>query len=65
MNSSQRLFADLTALLEDMHSVAVEGQASDIARNDRSALSACLRCDSVRTIEILNRIGTAIESAGS
>ena len=29
MKSPQRIFADLTALLEDLHSIAVDGQAPD------------------------------------
>ena len=29
MKSAQHLFADITAMLEDLHGLAVEGQAAD------------------------------------
>ncbi|MCJ2183930.1 hypothetical protein MTR62_14680 [Novosphingobium sp. 1949] len=38
-----RLFADITALLEDMHAVAVEGQRRDNAPDMQSALVGLLQ----------------------
>lgn len=38
-----RLFADITALLEDMHAVAVEGQRRDNASDMQRALVGLLQ----------------------
>lgn len=41
--SVPRLFADVTAMLEDLHSVAVEGQRRDNSRDMQRALACQLR----------------------
>lgn len=41
--SVPRLFADVTAKLEDLHSVAVEGQRRDNSRDMQRALACQLR----------------------
>lgn len=38
-----RLFADVTAKLEDLHSIAVEGQRRDNSRDMQQALTCQLR----------------------
>jgi len=38
-----RLFADITAMLEDMHAVAVEGQRLDNSPDMQKALNCLLR----------------------
>lgn len=49
MNKSiPRLFADVTALLEDMHGVAVEGQRRDNPPEIQLALAASLRPGIIR-----------------
>jgi len=41
--SVPRLFADITAMLEDMHAVAVEGQRCDNSHDMQLALTFLLR----------------------
>jgi hypothetical protein len=43
VKTPQHLFADLTALLEDIHGAAVEGQHPDISADMQRALIACVR----------------------
>ena len=43
MKSVSRRFADLTAVLEDMHGIAVEGQAKDLTPDMQGALLTALR----------------------
>lgn len=43
MNPVSEQFANLTATLEDMHTVAVMGQSADLADDEASALLAELR----------------------
>jgi len=43
MKSVSRRFADVTAALEDMHGVAVEGQAKDLTPDMQGALLMSLR----------------------
>lgn len=42
-----RLFADITAKLEDMHSIAVEGQARDNSPDMQRVLACQLRMGAV------------------
>ncbi|MAM40709.1 MAG: hypothetical protein CL949_19890 [Erythrobacter sp.] len=42
MTSPQEHFADLTALLEDLHGLAVEGQHPDLTEDISKALSVSL-----------------------
>lgn len=62
---TQRLFADVTMLLEDMHSIAVEGQRRDNAPDMQLALARHLRAGIVRldglVLEIALRAGRAGE----
>ncbi len=59
MKSVQHLFADLTAALEDVHSVAVEGQAHTATPDIQAALLPCVRLGITR----LQTIATSIEAA--
>lgn len=58
--SIPHLFADVTALLEDMHGVAVEGQRPDNPPELQLALAASLRPDIIRLDNVLMAIGAAI-----
>jgi hypothetical protein len=49
MSAPAALFAEITAVLEDMHGVAVEGQSSALAEVEGWALLAALR-DGVQRI---------------
>lgn len=42
MKTVQHLFADLTALIEDLHGIAVEGQAPDASADMRSVLATSI-----------------------
>jgi len=42
VRSAQKRFADLTALLEDLHGLAVEGQHADLTEDISNALCASL-----------------------
>jgi len=43
MKSVSQKFADVTAVLEDMHGIAVEGQAKDLTPDMQAALLMSLR----------------------
>lgn len=58
--SIPRLFADVSALLEDMHGIAVEGQRHDNPPEVQLALASSLRPDLVRLDKALIEIGAAI-----
>lgn len=58
--SVARMFADATALLEDMHGVAVEGQRRDNPAELQLALASSLRIGLVRIDRVLIDIGGAI-----
>lgn len=57
--SVPRLFADLTAALEDLHGIAVEGQRDDLSPDMQMALMPYIRSQIVR----LDRIATSIAKA--
>ena len=61
MNGVGALFAIMTARLEDMHAMAVEGQASGLSRDEGLSLVAVLRTsigrlerDLIATNRVLN-----------
>jgi len=58
--SIPHLFADVTALLEDMHSIAVEGQRCDNPPEVQLALVASLRPGIIRLDKALIAIGIAV-----
>lgn len=58
--SVARMFADVTALLEDMHGVAVEGQRRDNPAEVQLALASSVRSGLVRIDRVLIDIGVAI-----
>jgi hypothetical protein len=58
--SVTRLFAEVTALLEDLHGVAVEGQRRDNPAEVQLALASSLRAGLVRIDRVLIDIGAAI-----
>lgn len=58
--SIPNLFADVTALLEDMHGIAVEGQRSDNPVEMQLALASSLRPGIVRLDKALIAVGLAI-----
>ena len=53
MTDVARLFAEITAKLEDMHGVAVEGQANDLSPTMTIGLASSLRTDTARLIQTL------------
>lgn len=56
------LFADMTAALEDIHGIAVEGQVGDLSADIRWALLGDLRAGINRLRTICERISTALEA---
>lgn len=50
MNSVRHLFADLTASLEDLHAIAVEGQSPDASPGDCTVLAGLIEsgADAIR-----------------
>lgn len=42
MNSVSNLFPDLTASLEDLHAIAVEGQSTDASPDDCAVLAVMI-----------------------
>ncbi len=50
MNSVRHLFADLTASLEDLHAIAVEGQSPDASLGDCTVLARLIEsgADAIR-----------------
>lgn len=61
---TRRLFANVTMLLEDMHSVAVEGQRRDNAPDMQLALARHLRAGIVRLDAIVMEIALRAGRAG-
>lgn len=61
MKSRSRLFAELTACLEDAHAIAIEGQASDHSPDLHSALLASLKGDLTRVTKIAALIESRLE----
>lgn len=57
----QHLFADVTAKLEDLHSVAVEGQRADNAPDMQNVLTVHLRDGLAALDGILRAIGMALD----
>lgn len=60
MNSVQHLFTDLTAALEDLHGVAVEGQSPHATPDIHEGLLACVRMGIVRLQGIAGSIDDAL-----
>ena len=56
MKSVPRRFADITAVLEDMHGIAVEGQAKDLTPDMQGALLMSLRSSLADLQRLLNGI---------
>jgi hypothetical protein len=56
MRSSQRLFANLTTALEDLHAVAVDGQASSNSPDRQAALLVPARQGIARIVRIADAI---------
>jgi hypothetical protein len=56
----QHLFGDLTAALEDMHSVAVEGQSPHASGDMQASLLSCVRAGLSGLERIADSIGSAI-----
>jgi hypothetical protein len=56
------LFADVTAKLEDLHAVAVEGQRADNAPDMQSALNAHLRTGLGGVNRTMRSITVALEA---
>ena len=56
MMSAQEGFADLTALLEDLHGLAVEGQHPDLTESHANVLCANLTLGSARTRRVVSAI---------
>jgi hypothetical protein len=56
MKTPQRLFADLTAAIEDLHAVAVDGQAISNSPDMQAALLVPLRQGIACIVRIANSI---------
>jgi len=54
-------FADVTAVLEDMHGIAVEGQAKDLTPDMQSALLMSLRSSLADLQRLLTGIGLLLK----
>lgn len=53
---SGRLFADITALLEDMHGLAIEGQSPSLSMDEEHVMSRALIHASHRLQRMLARL---------
>lgn len=60
MKTVQHLFADLTAALEDVHTVAIEGQSQDASNDMQASLLSCFRIGLLRLEQIADSIAAAI-----
>lgn len=63
MKSVQHLFAELTAALEDIHGVAVEGQSPHATPDMQASLLACVRIGLGKLERIAESIGNAVGRA--
>lgn len=64
MNPASSIFAIITALLEDMHSIAIEGQAPGISGPEVRALVAVLHHGVVTIGERLDDVKRALRQNG-
>ena len=55
-----KLFAEITAKLEDLHAVAIEGQRSDNSPDMQRVLASQLRMDMIRLDAALGSIKTEL-----
>ena len=62
--STRRLFADATALIEDMHGLAVEGQGRDVPPEMKQVLCRNLRAGARRLTRIIVLIDRASDKDG-
>lgn len=62
MKSVPQLFAALTALLEDLHSLAVEGQGREIDHNLHVVLVSNLRAGLMDLDRLLLTVSSALEA---
>jgi hypothetical protein len=62
MKSPQHLFAELTAVIEDMHSVAVDGQAKNNSPDMQAALLAAVRESITRLVCIADAIERSLRA---
>lgn len=60
--SLPHLFADMTAMLEDIHGIAVEGQAADLSADMRRALLVEIQSGFWTLRAIAERISLALEA---
>jgi hypothetical protein len=63
MKSTSHHFADLTALLEDMHGIAVEGQAGDCPDDVKAVLLRQLYVQMRRQTVILGSLYRLLQGA--
>lgn len=63
MKSPSNLFADVTAILEDLHGLAVEGQSVNLHDHARRVLVADLTTGIARLQRKLAKIGRRLEAA--
>jgi hypothetical protein len=63
MKSPPRLFADITAILENLHGLAVEGQDGSLHDNVRRVLVADLASGVARLQRKLAKIGRRLDVA--
>jgi hypothetical protein len=61
LRSLGRLFADVTAVLEDMHGIAVEGQSASTPVDVHTVLVGQLRGEEARLDQLLTKITVVIE----
>jgi hypothetical protein len=60
MNRAASVFAMITAALEEMHGVAVEGRASSLSADEAAALVAVLREDAKRMSDLVAKAASAL-----
>lgn len=60
MTQVQKSFADLTSAIEDLHAIAVEGQASGLSSDIQLCLLACIEVGLVSIQTIIAAIATRV-----
>ncbi|MEA1015034.1 hypothetical protein [Sphingosinicella sp. LY1275] len=60
MKTVQQLFADLTAALEDVHGVAIEGQSAHASKDMQASLLSCVRAGLLWLEQIADSIAVAL-----
>lgn len=62
MKTVQHLFADLTVLVEDLHGIAVEGQAPDVSADMHTVLATSIGAGLADAARVVATIRTALDA---